>query len=62
MTALFWLGVVALLVFSVLAFLLIRELRALRAMVAQLLGSLAESNWRMRDELAASNKRKENPN
>lgn len=61
MTAIFWLGVVGLLVFFVLARMLIGELREFRGIIAQMLGSLAESNWRIRDELAALNK-KENPN
>jgi hypothetical protein len=61
MTPLFWLGVIALLVFSVLASVLIGELKALRGTVAEILGSLAKSNWRVRDELAAINKKKENP-
>lgn len=60
MTAIFWLGVVGLLVFFVLMTMLIGVLRELRGTVAQMLGSLAESNWRVRDELAAINK-KENP-
>lgn len=57
MTPIFWLGVITLVVFSVLAVVLIRALKVLRATVAELLGSLAESNWRIRDELAAINKR-----
>jgi hypothetical protein len=57
MTAIFWLGVVGLLVFFVLMTMLIGVLRELRGTVAQMLGSLAESNWRVRDELAAFNKK-----
>jgi hypothetical protein len=59
MTPLFWLGVVALLVFSVVAVVLVRALKNLRANLAELLGSLATSNWRIRDELAAINKRQD---
>ena len=62
MTAIFWLGVVALLVFIVLGTMLLGELKALRRVATQMLGSLAESNWRVRDELAAINKSKGTPN
>ena len=60
MTPIFWLGVAALVVIFYLGSILIGELKAIRAVLAQMLGSLAEANWRTRDELAAINKRKEN--
>ncbi len=37
---------------------LINELRQLRAVVAERVGSVVEATWRVRDELAAMNKRK----
>jgi hypothetical protein len=66
MTAIFWLGVVGLVIFVLLAINLIivgmklfSELTAIHATLDKMLGSIAESNWRVRDELA---KCKEKPN
>jgi hypothetical protein len=59
MTPFFWFGVVVLLVSIGFASILIGELKSLRATVAQLLASVAESNWRIRDELAPISKRRE---
>jgi hypothetical protein len=58
----FWLVVVGLLLVLYLGSMLINELRQLRAVVAERVGSIAEATWRVRDELAAMNKRKDNSN
>ena len=55
MNAMFWLGVVALIVFTVLILWLITEIKRLRAVLAELLGSLAQASWRLKDEIAAMN-------
>ncbi len=49
MNAMFWLGVVALIVFTVLILWLITEIKRLRAVLAELLGSLAQASWRLQD-------------
>jgi len=40
---------------------LIAELRQLRGVLAERVGSLAEANWRVRDELAEISKRLKDP-
>ena len=57
MNAMFWLGVVELFIFALLFFWLIAELKLLRAVLAELLGSLAQASWRTKEELAAMNKK-----
>ena len=62
MTTIFWLGLVGLIVFFYFGLLLVAELKALRAILVQMLGSLAEASWRMRDELTEINKRERTSN
>jgi hypothetical protein len=61
MSAMFWLVVVGLVLFLYVSLMLIAELRQLRGVLAERVGSLAESTWRVRDELAEINKRLKNP-
>jgi hypothetical protein len=55
----FWLGIVAVVLFAVIGFNAVYELRAIRVVLHQMLASLAESNWRIRDELTEIKKAKQ---
>jgi hypothetical protein len=52
-----WLIVIGLILFCYIGFAIIAELRQLRAVVAERIGSIAEAAWRVRDELIQINKR-----
>ena len=54
------LGLIGLLGIFVLGVMLIDELRKIRRLLARKLGNLAEASWRIKDELSALNKGKEN--
>jgi hypothetical protein len=53
----FWLVVVGLLLFLYMGSTLINELRQLRAVLTERVGSMAEATWRVRDELTEINNR-----
>ena len=52
-----WLIVIGLILFFYISSATIGELRQLRAIVAERMGSIAEATWRVRDELTQINKR-----
>jgi hypothetical protein len=52
-----WLIIIGLVLFFYIGFAIVSELRQLRAILTERVGSLAEAAWRVRDELAQINKR-----
>lgn len=56
MSTLDWILVIGLVVFVWLGIVVIKELRRIEAMLLELLGSIAQALWRIRDELAQATK------